>query len=166
MTGAAGMNTGSAILGMTASGGGISKGGFALERTKTMTPSLEDYLKTTYRLRGCRGEIRLTDLAESMSVTKPSASRAVAHLAEKGLVEHEKFGSIWLTDKGIAAAQRLCAKFDTIKRFLTQTLNLSETTAESEACAIEHAIRDETLARMEKFEKCPGCSAARYACRM
>jgi DtxR family Mn-dependent transcriptional regulator len=134
-----------------------------MENTITITPSLEDYLKTIYLLRRADGEVRLTDLAENMSVAKPSAHRAVAQLAEKGLAEHEKCGPISLTDKGIAVAKKLCAKFDTIKRFLMRTLNLSEPAAADEAHALEHTIRDETLTRMEGFETCSGCSVAKYA---
>lgn len=119
-----------------------------MDNKKTITPSLEDYLKTIYLLHKTDNSVRLIDIAEKMSVSKASASRAVTELSEKGLVEHEKFGPTRLTDTGIAEAQKLVAKFDTIKRFLMCVLNISEALAGSEACTIEHTIRDVTLEKM------------------
>lgn len=119
-----------------------------MENKKTISPSLEDYLKTIYLLQRKNGSARLVDIADRMSVTKPSANRAVAQLAEKGFAEHVKFRPILLTDAGTEAAKKLVLKFDTIKRFLMLELNLSEDMASAEACAIEHSICDETLGKM------------------
>jgi DtxR family Mn-dependent transcriptional regulator len=69
-------------------------------------------------------------------------------LSEKGLVEHEKFGPTRLTDNGIAAAQKLESKHETVKQFLMRVLGISESLASSEACVIEHTICDVTLAKM------------------
>jgi DtxR family transcriptional regulator, Mn-dependent transcriptional regulator len=124
------------------------QGGQSMENKKTITPSLEDYLKTIYLLQRKNDSVRLIDIANRMSVTKPSANRAVAQLAEKDLVEHVKFGPILLTDTGTETAEKLFFKFDTIKRFLMLELNLSEDTANAEACAIEHSICDMTLGKM------------------
>jgi Mn-dependent DtxR family transcriptional regulator len=120
-----------------------------MSEKNALTPSLEDYLKTIYRLHRMNRAVRLVDIADKMSVSKPSVNAAVAKLTEKGLVAHEKGGPIGLTDKGSAAAKKLCDKFDTIKRFLMRTLSLSEPAAEDEAHALEHTIRDETLTKME-----------------
>jgi DtxR family transcriptional regulator, Mn-dependent transcriptional regulator len=129
----------------------IRKEDYAMENKKTITPSLEDYLKTIYLLQRKNDSVRLIDIANRMSVTKPSANRAVAQLAEKGLVEHVKFGPILLTEMGTETADKLVFKFDTIKRFLMLELNLSEDMANAEACAIEHSICDVTLGKMERL---------------
>jgi DtxR family transcriptional regulator, Mn-dependent transcriptional regulator len=129
----------------------IRKEDYAMENKKTITPSLEDYLKTIYLLQRKNGSVRLIDIADRMSVTKPSTNRAVAQLAEKNLVEHVKFGPILLTNTGTETAEKLVFKFDTIKRFLMLELNLSEDTANAEACAIEHSICDVTLGKMARL---------------
>jgi DtxR family Mn-dependent transcriptional regulator len=113
-----------------------------------MTAALEDYLKTIYLLHRADRSVRLIDIAEMMSVSKPSAFNAVTRLAEAGLIEHMHFGPVLLTEQGIEAAQNLSVKFDTIKTFLMRTLNIEEPLACSEACAIEHTIRDATLVQM------------------
>ena len=119
-----------------------------MENKRRITPSLEDYLKTIYLLQERDGSVRLTDIADRMSVTKPSANRAVAQLVEKGLAEHEKSGPILLTTNGINAAKKVVIKFDIIKRFFICILSLSEDTASREACAIEHTVCDATLSKM------------------
>lgn len=116
---------------------------------KNMTPSLEDYLKTIYLLHKAGDDIRIIDIAERMSVSKPSVVNAVSQLTDMGMVEHEKFGPVHLLDQGIETAKKLTAKYETIKQFLIQVLNIDEVLAGFEACAIEHTIHDATLAKME-----------------
>ena len=115
---------------------------------KTISTSLEDYLKTIYKLHLMDKSVRLIDIAEQLSVSKPSASNAVALLKKKKLVEHITYGPVILTDAGIDSAKQLIEKHDIIKRFLIRVLNLDEAIADSEACLIEHKINDITLEKM------------------
>jgi Mn-dependent DtxR family transcriptional regulator len=41
---------------------------------KAITPSLEDYLKAVCRLHQMNSEVRLVDIADKMSVSKPSVN--------------------------------------------------------------------------------------------
>ena len=113
-----------------------------------LTASLEDYLKAIYFLHQIDNSIRLIDIAERISVSKPSAFNAVSQLSDMGLVEHIKFGPVELTTHGIEVAQNLVVKHRTIKLFLMRVLNIEEVLACSEACAIEHRICDVTLDKM------------------
>ena len=119
-----------------------------METEKDISHSLEDYLKTIYLLSGKDNCVRLIDIAEKLSVSKPSANRAVALLKEKELVTHTAYGPVLLTSKGIETAENLIAKYKTIKRFLMEVLNINETVADSEACIIEHTIDDAVLEKM------------------
>ena len=113
-----------------------------------MTASLEDYLKAIYFLHQMDSSVRLIDISERMSVSKPSAYNAVLQLLDMGLVEHEKFGPVQLTAVGIKSAQSLIDRHETIKQFFIRVLNIGEALACSEACAIEHRICDVTLDKM------------------
>jgi len=113
-----------------------------------LTPSLEDYLKAIYALHQMDSSVRLIDISERMSVSKPSVSNAVSQLSDMGLVEHIKFCPIQLTDNGIETAKSLVSRHETIKLFLMRVLNIGEALAGSEACAIEHRICDVTLDKM------------------
>ena len=119
-----------------------------MENTKKITASLEDYLKVVYLLHETDSSVRLIDIADRMSVSKPSAFNAVSQLSNMGLVEHIKFGPVQLTTQGIEAARELVTKHETIKLFLIRVLSIGESLACSEACAIEHIIRDTNLNKM------------------
>jgi DtxR family Mn-dependent transcriptional regulator len=122
-----------------------------MEEIKKITASLEDYLKTIYFLHKLDKCVRLVDIADRMSVSKPSAFNAVSQLSKMGLVEHTKFCPIQLTAQGFETARDLVAKYETIKLFLVRVLNIGEALAGLEACAIEHRICDITLAKMAEL---------------
>ena len=113
-----------------------------------LTASLEDYLKAIYFLHQIDNSVRLIDIAERISVSKPSVFNAVSQLSDMEFVEHIKFGPVELTALGIEVSQNLVVKHRTIKLFLMRVLNIEEALACSEACAIEHRICDVTLDKM------------------
>lgn len=51
------------------------------------TESSDDYLEAILVIRAERGRCRNVDIAEHMGVTKPSVTKALANLAQKGLVD-------------------------------------------------------------------------------
>lgn len=116
-----------------------------------MSQSLEDYLKVIYLLHLIDQSVQLMDIAEKACVSKASASRAVSILVSEGFVEHDLYGPVLLTEKGIEAAETLLAKHKTIKEFLIRVLNVDEILADSEACTIEHKISDTVLRKMAGY---------------
>ena len=58
-----------------------------------ITASAEDYLETVFILSAENPEnpVRVTDIARSLGVSKPSVTHAVAQLREKGLLRHEAY---------------------------------------------------------------------------
>jgi DtxR family Mn-dependent transcriptional regulator len=118
-----------------------------------LTPSLEDYLKAVFTLQDGDGVVRVVDVAERLSVSKPSVCRAMDVLREKGLVAHTKFEPVRLTADGAAIADALVRKHRTIKEFLIAVLGLDETLADDEACAMEHAISNTVLKRIAACER-------------
>ena len=53
-----------------------------------MTSSLEDHLEAVFVLSKQKGNVRLTDIAEHLGVSKPSVNRAVNTLTQNGFLEH------------------------------------------------------------------------------
>ena len=56
---------------------------------ENMTSSLEDYLEAVFVLSGKIENVRVTDIAEHLGVSKPSVNRAVNTLTQNGFLEHE-----------------------------------------------------------------------------
>ena len=66
-----------------------------------ISSAIEDYAKAIYALERRAGEAVTTNaLAERLGVTPGSASGMVKRLAELGLVEHEPYRGVQLTDDG------------------------------------------------------------------
>ncbi len=106
--------------------------------------SSEDYLETMLMLQQQRGYIRSIDIAEHLSVTKPSVSYAVKRLRENGYLTMDKGGLITLTDRGMAIAAEMLDRHKTLTAFLID-LGVDAKTAEEDACKIEHDISQQTF---------------------
>lgn len=127
-----------------------------METPKNMTASLEDYLEAIYFLNGEQGQVRVTDLAAELGISKPSVNRAINTLKVQGYVLHEHYGSLSLTPKGLELAKNIAGRHKILKRFLVEILKVEEAQAEQEACSIEHILSMDTIKKVEAlFLKTP-----------
>ena len=138
-----------------------------------LTNSQEEYLKTIYILSNTKSEIRVTDIAKKLEITKPSVNKGVKNLADINMINYKTYGNINLTEEGLKEAKRILKKFDITKLFLTEVLNISEPQAEKDAKAIKYALSQETENKLEQYVfkilklddlKC-GCSMDNEKCR-
>lgn len=106
--------------------------------------SAEMYLETIYLLSRQHGGVRSVDVAEHMGYSKPSVSRAVGLLKQGGYVSVDHDGFLFLTDDGIAVAERIFERHTVLSKFFIR-LGVNEATAAEDACKIEHIISDETF---------------------
>ncbi len=110
----------------------------------TLLESGEMYLETIHVLSKKLPVVRSLDIAEYMSVSKPSVSRAVGLLKEDGYITVEKSGFIYLTEKGLEVAEKIYERHQLLTCILTG-LGVPEDIAERDACKIEHYLSDETF---------------------
>src|SRR5574344_1679083 len=125
-----------------------SKKGEKME--KELTNSQEEYLRVIYILQK-EDKVRITDIAKELVITKPSANHAVKNLKELGLVEFESYGNVFLTELGSKKAKEVIKRYDTIKAFLIQVLDVKKDIAVKEAKAIKYAISKDTIKKLEKY---------------
>lgn len=118
-----------------------------------VTASLEDYLEAIYVLNKKNAEVRITDVARELDISKPSVNRAINTLKNQGLVDHEHYGDLRLTEKGLKIACDVAERHKTLKTFLTEKLGVSDEIAEREACLIEHNISADTMDKLRIFMK-------------
>lgn len=118
-----------------------------------ITGSLEDYLEAIYLLQQKNETVRITDLAAELSISKPSANRAVDTLRKDGLVLHEKYGTITLTTHGEEIAKDVYFRHQSLLRFLVENLGVEPKLAEEDACRMEHVISEETLRRLIAYSQ-------------
>ena len=128
-------------------------------KTPGLSENLEDYLETIAALSSENGSARITDIANAMSVKKPSATSALNTLAEKGLVEYEKYRPVVLTKEGRKRAQNVLRKHKLLKGFLVGVLGVPEASANMAACRMEHALEDPIMEKLVGFLKSNGSNA-------
>ena len=116
-----------------------------------LTNSQEEYIKTIYILSKTEKEIRVTDIAKKLDITKPSVNRAIKNLKDIRLLNYETYGEIQLTEEGEKIAQEILKREDVMKLFLSKILDIEEKQAETEAISMKHAISRETEEKLEQF---------------
>jgi len=115
-----------------------------------MTESLENYLEMISFLSD-EGEIRVTDIAVRLNVSKPSVLTALKNLEEQGLLEHRHYGTVLLTKKGKLEARYIRDRHSLLTIYLRDILGISAETAEKDACKMEHLLSEETLNKMKNL---------------
>ena len=104
----------------------------------------EIYVETIYLLSLESDKVRGKDISNHLGVTRPSVSRALNSLRERGLVKNDKSGNIRLTEGGLILAKHIYERHQLITRHLMD-LGVDEKTASEDANRIERFISDTTF---------------------
>lgn len=112
----------------------------------------EDYLKTIYAIRRDRGtsRVRTSELAEELEVTQPTVTSIVSRLADRGLLDHEKYKGVRLTEEGEQCALRVRRNYRVLETYLTNELRCESVDAAAEADRLEHHVSDEFVQCLEE----------------
>ncbi|MBQ8590854.1 MAG: metal-dependent transcriptional regulator [Firmicutes bacterium] len=116
-----------------------------------MQESGENYLETILILEMEKGNVRSIDVAHHLDFSKASISRAMGILKEAGYITVDEAGNILLTEDGREKANQIYERHQLIERFLVECLEVSEETAEKDACRIEHVISEETVEQIRAW---------------
>jgi DtxR family transcriptional regulator, Mn-dependent transcriptional regulator len=109
-----------------------------------ISSAIEDYAKAIYALELRAGEAVTTNaLAERLGVTPGSASGMVKRLAELGLVEHEPYRGVQLTEDGRRVALEVMRHHRLLELYLVQSLGVPWDRVHEEAEVLEHVLSEE-----------------------
>ncbi|TMM00446.1 MAG: metal-dependent transcriptional regulator, partial [Actinobacteria bacterium] len=87
---------------------------------------MQDYAKAVYALESRAGTaVSTNELAERLGVTPGSVSGMVRKLTELGLVEHEPYRGVRLTEQGRRVALEVLRHHRLIELFLAEELGMS-----------------------------------------
>ncbi|BAD58900.1 MULTISPECIES: metal-dependent transcriptional regulator [Nocardia] len=115
-----------------------------------LTSVAQDYLKVIWTAQEWSQEKVSTKLlAERIGVSASTVSEAVRKLADQGLVEHARYGSIALTDHGRRAAVAMVRRHRLIETFLVNELGYGWDEVHDEAEVLEHAVSELLMARID-----------------
>jgi len=109
-----------------------------------ISSAIEDYAKAIYALELRAGDAVTTNaLAERLGVTPGSASGMVKRLAELGLVEHEPYRGVQLTEDGRRVALEVIRHHRLLELYLVHSLGVPWDRVHEEAEVLEHVLSEE-----------------------
>lgn len=115
-----------------------------------LTAVAQDYLKVIWTAQEwSREKVSTKMLAEKIGVSASTASESIRKLAEQGLVDHEKYGAVTLTDSGRRAALAMVRRHRLLETFLVNELGYSWDEVHDEAEVLEHAVSDRLMSRID-----------------
>ena len=115
-----------------------------------LSESIQDYLKSVYKLQAAEGGVTIGALARDQGVAPASASAMVKKLAALELVTHEPYGGAKLTEAGERVALEVIRHHRLIELYLAETLGVSVDDVHDEADRLEHVISEELEARIDR----------------
>ena len=117
-------------------------------RNMKLHASGEDYLEAILVLQKKLGMVRSVDVARHMGVSKASVTRATTILRKDGFLKMDREHYIYLTSAGRVTAEKIYERH----QFFTNRLiavGVEPKQAEQDACRMEHAISDESFAKLK-----------------
>lgn len=106
--------------------------------------AVEDYTKAIYALEQRDDQpVSTNALAERLGVTAASASGMVKRLGELGLVDHQPYHGVALTDPGRRVALEVMRHHRLLELYLVQSLDVPWDRVHEEAEVLEHVLSEE-----------------------
>jgi DtxR family Mn-dependent transcriptional regulator len=114
------------------------------------TSTVENYLKAILVRSSDAGSVVSTGaLAEALRVTPGTITTMVKSMASRGLLEHQPREGVRLTPEGRAHALAVVRKHRLVETFLVQVLKMDWKEVHEDAEALEHAISDRVLVKID-----------------
>lgn len=112
----------------------------------------QDYLKTIWGICDHEGKpATLGAVAARLGQKNSTASEAIKRLADNGLVHHERYAGITLTERGQALALAMVRRHRLLETFLVTVLGYTWDEVHDEADLLEHGISDQLLSRIDAY---------------
>ncbi|MDH4035889.1 MAG: metal-dependent transcriptional regulator [Candidatus Krumholzibacteria bacterium] len=115
---------------------------------KELSHSMAHYLQAVAALKKEKGFARVGDIADHLGVSKSGVTSMLRSLAARGLVDHERYGCVELTDTGKELAARTQCNRELLTVFFRDVLGVPAEVANEDACMIEHLVSQEAMTRL------------------
>jgi len=116
------------------------------------TSTVENYLKAILlHEQKLDGIVPMGALVEALGVVPGTVTTMVKAMATQGLLEHESRQGVRLTPVGRALALGVLRKHRLVETFLVRTLKMDWSEVHEEAEALEHAVSDRVLERIDEM---------------
>jgi DtxR family transcriptional regulator, Mn-dependent transcriptional regulator len=113
-------------------------------KESTRSQAVEDYVKAIFSLEGRSEEpVSTTALAARLQITAGSVSAMLRKLDELGLITHEPYRGVRLTNPGRRLALEMVRHHRLLELFLAEALEMSWDRVHAEAEVLEHVLSEE-----------------------
>jgi DtxR family transcriptional regulator, Mn-dependent transcriptional regulator len=134
-----------------------------LDTNDELSTTMRDYLADVYRLsdRGSQTDdyVSTSTLADMLDVSAPAVNRMVTNLKNKGLLEHEPYQGIRLTEAGKCEALKELRRHRIAESFLVNVMGFGWHEVHEEANRMSGALSEILTERMAKMAgnptRCP-----------
>lgn len=115
-----------------------------------LSSSAQDYLKAIWTSQEWDDTpLSSKALAERLGVAPSTVSETLKRLAAQGLLDHERYGAVRLTDAGRTAALAMVRRHRLVETFLVDYLGYAWDEVHDEAEVLEHAVSDAFVDRLD-----------------
>src|SRR4249919_2009557 len=115
----------------------------SVSEARELTAAVQDYAKAIYTLESRHGAASTTELATLLEVRPASVSGMLRKLSALGLVEHERYHGVRLTERGRRVALEVIRHHRLVELFLVESLGMTWDEVHAEAEVLEHALSEE-----------------------
>jgi DtxR family Mn-dependent transcriptional regulator len=121
-----------------------------------ISPTEENYLKAIFKLSEKDNTSASTNaISKEMSTSAASVTDMLKRLADKNLINYEKYKGVTLTEQGNTIATNLVRRHRLWEVFLLQQLDFSWDEVHDIAEQLEHIKSDELIERLDRFLEYP-----------
>ncbi len=110
---------------------------------RELTTAVQNYAKAIYTLEARSGSASTNDLAALLDVRPASVSGMLRKLSALGLVEHERYRGVRLTERGRRVALEVIRHHRLLELFLVESLGMRWDEVHAEAEVLEHALSED-----------------------
>ena len=121
------------------------------ESSREYSTVVEDILKLVWSAEEAgRDGVKPKDIGDHMGVVPSTTTENVQRLVRQGLVTHERYGRVRLTEQGRAVALGMVRRHRLLETYLHEALGFSWDEVHEEAEILEHAVSERLLDRLDK----------------
>jgi DtxR family Mn-dependent transcriptional regulator len=116
-----------------------------------VSPAMRDYLAEIYRIGLGKTWVSTSALAEQLHVSSPATVRMIGRLKRKGLVDHQPYQGVLLTQLGRQYAMMGIRRHRLVERFLVDVLEFGWHEAHDEADVLDKGINQTLEDRIDEL---------------
>ena len=117
---------------------------------QAVTIQTEEFLECIYRLQERDGVAKTSELAKMLKVVPGTVTNTVERLEKKGLVVHEAYKGVRLTEEGRNIALKVVRRHRLSECLLADMLHMKWDRVHEAACHLEHGVTDEVAKNIEE----------------